>query len=201
MGGFRLAAILLYLMVGIAALGDRAAVAALILATLLLAYILGRSSHPMPCTAAPADDSQAPPATAPPSSPSVPDYAVACAPVLDPTYLDDMRQWVGDQTLLTLLASAPESFMTELAAIRLAWEDGNAQGVRENAHRLKGAAGSIGCRRLADLAQAMQGIADDDLSALGRLRELETEVATAIAAAACWRPPAGAAPERPAPSA
>lgn len=109
-------------------------------------------------------------------------------PLLDQAYLEDMRQWVGDSTLLTLLATAPASFSDELAAIRAAWHGGNVDAVRENAHRLKGAAGSVGCRRLSALAQTLQRVAAEELTSPALLQELETEVAAAIAAATQWRP-------------
>lgn len=110
------------------------------------------------------------------------------SPLLDHDYLEDMRQWIGDATLLTLLATAPDSFRSEQDAIRAAWHAGQVDNVRENAHRLKGAAGSVGCRRLAALAQALQKVAAEDLAALDLLQELEMEVAAAIAAATQWRP-------------
>lgn len=109
-------------------------------------------------------------------------------PVLDSAYMDDMRQWVGDATALTLLAAAPESFRDELAAITAAWGNGDEKTVRENAHRLKGAAGSIGCRRLADAAQALQKTGALNLADRAPLDHLTQEVAAAIDAAAAWRP-------------
>lgn len=117
-----------------------------------------------------------------------PAQSSSTAPVLDPAYLEDMRQWVGDATLVTLLTTAPDAFQEELTAIRAAWHDGNLQGVRENAHRLKGAAGSVGCRRLSDTAQTIQKITREDLGNAGYLSQLEAEVATAVAAATQWRP-------------
>lgn len=109
-------------------------------------------------------------------------------PLLDHAYLEDMRQWVGDTTLLTLMSTAPESFNGELEAIGAAWQSGNVTGVRENAHRLKGAAGSVGCRRLAAMAQALQKVAAEDLRRTDLLNELKHEVAAASAATTDWRP-------------
>lgn len=188
-GGQRLAAIMLYLMVALAAVGGTAALVALLAGAALLPVIL-RRPRPVPADV-PAitviaesvvedEDAIAPPAPQPTTTDGL--------PVLDPAYVEDMRQWVGDQTLLSLLATAPESFNTELNAIRLAWNSGNGQGVRENAHRLKGAAGSVGCRRLAEMAQSLQKMADMDLIAIERLEALEQEVAAAIAATTSWRP-------------
>lgn len=109
-------------------------------------------------------------------------------PLLDHAYLEDMRQWIGDSTLLTLLSTAPDSFNGELAAIRTAWLGRMVEEVRENAHRLKGAAGSVGCRRLAAMAQDLQKVVVEELDLPDRLHALEMEVATASAAATQWRP-------------
>lgn len=190
-GGQRLAAVLFYLMVVLAAVGGAAATVALVAGAALLALLLLRpqaAEAEVEAVAAtgPIASEETPPSLSP--SPAPQEATTDGPPVLDPAYLDDMRQWVGDETLLNLLATAPDSFNTELASIRLAWNSGNAQAVRENAHRLKGAAGSVGCRRLADMAQALQKMADGDLVAIERLDTLEQEVASAIAAATCWRP-------------
>ena len=110
------------------------------------------------------------------------------SPALDPDYIEDMRQWVGDSTVLALLAAAPQSFREELSRITAAWEAGDSRTVRENAHRLKGAAGSVGCRRLSETAQAIQKGDPSDLSDRHLLDRLTAEVDRAIAAAATWRP-------------
>ncbi len=82
-------------------------------------------------------------------------------PMLDRAYLDDMRQWVGDATLASLMDTAPQSFAFELAALKTAWGSGDLAEFREVAHRLKGAAGSIGCRQLSERASTLQGLGDD----------------------------------------
>ncbi|MGE5478101.1 MAG: ATP-binding protein [Bacteroidales bacterium] len=123
-----------------------------------------------------------------PTAPAACEAEATDAPVLDGHYLEDMRQWVGDSALLTLLATAPDSFNAELASIQAAWREGNAVSARENAHRLKGAAGSVGCRRLAELAQQIQKLNPSDLGDPGLLGRLEGEVAAAIAATSQWRP-------------
>ncbi|MCR6632298.1 MAG: response regulator [Magnetospirillum sp.] len=123
----------------------------------------------------------------PAAAPSAP-AAETELPILDGSYLDDLRQWVGDATVLTLLASAPASFNDEMAAIRAAWSRRDPQSMRENAHRLKGAAGSVGCRRLAELAQTLQKMRDEEILAPTRLDELAGEVEAAIAAALGWQP-------------
>lgn len=109
-------------------------------------------------------------------------------PVLDEAYMNDMRQWVGDGTALTLLAAAPDSFRDELQAITAAWNNGDGKSVRENAHRLKGAAGSVGCRRLAETAQILQRSDIQDLNDRQPLERLTADVTAAIAATTAWRP-------------
>lgn len=127
--------------------------------------------------------------TAPPAAAEATDGGPSALPVLDPAYLDDMRQWVGDSTVLALLAAAPQSFRDELTQITEAWQARNLRGVRENAHRLKGAAGSVGCRRLADTAQSIQKSGDADLGDPCLLQRLNTDVDAAIAATTAWQPP------------
>jgi CheY-like chemotaxis protein len=112
----------------------------------------------------------------------------AATPVLDLAYLEDMRQWIGTETVMSLLATAPSSFTLEATAIHAAWNAHDLTGVRENAHRLKGAACSVGCCRLSDFAQAMQKISAAELSHAERLSQLDDEIAEALAATAQWRP-------------
>lgn len=114
--------------------------------------------------------------------------APALAPVLDLDYLEDMRQWVGDDTLLSLLSTAPASFDGELTTIGAAWDSGDIHMVRETAHRLKGAAGSIGCRRLADLAHRLQKMTEEELSDRSHEDVLAQEVKAALAQVCQWRP-------------
>ncbi|MBC7905794.1 MAG: response regulator [Rhodospirillaceae bacterium] len=118
------------------------------------------------------------------------DEAPPQGPILDVAYLEDMRQWVGDDTLVSLLATAPDSFNGELSAIGSAWERGDLNMVRETAHRLKGAAGSIGCRRLSDLAHRLQKMDEAELSEAGYLDTLTTEISAALCELAQWRPKA-----------
>lgn len=110
------------------------------------------------------------------------------APVLDMDYVEDMRHWVGDATVTSLMTSAPQSFTQELADLREAWHEGDIQTVREKAHRLKGAAGSVGCRRLSDLAQIIQKLPEPDLQRHEHLEQLVSEVAAASAATIRWAP-------------
>jgi len=132
---------------------------------------------PVPAAAAPAAAVAVPAADTP-----------AAVPVLDSAYLEDMRQWVGDATLLSLLATAPESFNGELTTIRSASEAQDFQLMRETAHRLKGAAGSVGCRRLADLAHQIQRMDMAELAKYDGFPLLESEAAQALAEMAAWRP-------------
>lgn len=126
---------------------------------------------------------------APSAAPAVPDLEEGEAqPVLDPTYLEDMRQWVGNEALQALLATAPDSFRAELAAIQAGWTAGDLRAVRENAHRLKGAAGSVGCRRLADAAQVLQKIGAITPDGTNSLERLRAETMAAIDATATWTP-------------
>ncbi|MBX9635806.1 MAG: response regulator, partial [Magnetospirillum sp.] len=110
------------------------------------------------------------------------------APVIDRAYLEDMRQWVGDTTLLSLLATAHDSFTGELAVIRKGWASGDLTSVRETAHRLKGAAGSVGCRRLADLSHRIQKLTQAELGENQILEDLIQEVAIALEAISQWKP-------------
>jgi CheY-like chemotaxis protein len=110
-------------------------------------------------------------------------------PVLDSAYLDDMRQWVGDETVLALLATAPDSLRGEFAALRAAWAAGDLHQVHETGHRMKGAAGSVGARRLAALAHAMQNLSPAEFTGTLRLDGLAAALDTAMAALAAWRPP------------
>lgn len=103
-------------------------------------------------------------------------------PVLDIAYLDDMRGWIGDDVLASLLEVAPESFAGELASIETNWQAADLREVQEAGHRLKGAAGSVACRRLSDAGQTFQLL--PALDQPGVIDELRAEVAAAKAALA-----------------
>ena len=77
-------------------------------------------------------------------------------PVLDEPYLADLRGWVGETVLADLLAGAPHSFRPVMADLTANWRADARADMREAAHRLAGGAGSIGARRLADLARRCQ---------------------------------------------
>jgi Signal transduction histidine kinase len=148
----------------------------------LLARTLDEAAGTSPCAPACPEPCPMPlpTETAPPAPSEI--------PVVDDSYLEDMRQWVGDDTLLGLLGSAPDSFTGEMAIIRAAWECGDLDVVRETAHRLKGAAGSVGCRRLSSFAHVIQKLEAATLARRDMLEQLEDEVAAAAAQVCCWRP-------------
>lgn len=104
-------------------------------------------------------------------------------PLLDTPYLDDMRGWLGDDVLASLLLTAPESFAAELATIETKWRNADLREVQEAGHRLKGAAGSVACRRLSDAGQTFQMLSGLDRPAM--IEDLKTEVAAAALAEYC----------------
>lgn len=105
-------------------------------------------------------------------------------PILDTPYLDDMREWVGGEALITLLACAPEALKAELAILRAAWDRADLSEVRETGHRLKGAAGSVACRRLAAMGHTVQTLRGLDESHL--LDMLDDAVEAALSAIAAY---------------
>lgn len=104
--------------------------------------------------------------------------------ILDHPYLDDMREWVGDDVIATLLSSAPEALRAEIASLRAAWERADLAEIREVGHRLKGAAGSVACRRLASMGQMIQTLPDlpKDAGFLDPIADAVEEAAISIAA-------------------
>jgi hypothetical protein len=110
-------------------------------------------------------------------------------PIIDHEYLDELRHWVGQTTLVELAEIAPEVFGVEAGAVRQAWQQGDVDALREAGHRLKGVASSLACRRLASLGQFIQhapqeAAADPDLG-----NRLSTEFEAALAALAALFPP------------
>ncbi|HSV28296.1 MAG TPA: Hpt domain-containing protein [Candidatus Omnitrophota bacterium] len=110
--------------------------------------------------------------------------ADADAPLLDVPYLDDMREWLGDEALAGLLATAPEQLESELAALAGHWRAGDLAAVRESGHRIKGAAGSVACRRLSALGHRVQLLDAFDEPLLA---DVTAAVAAATAALAEYR--------------
>ncbi len=111
-----------------------------------------------------------------------PSPAVA-EPVVDDDYLAEMRAWLGEAVLADLLTGAPASFRPAMAELTANWRAGAVADMREVAHRLAGAAASVGARRLAELARRCQRMPEaecGDAVVLG----LETAVDEALAALA-----------------
>lgn len=72
--------------------------------------------------------------------------------MIDRDYLAEMRQWVGDAVLHALVTQAAENFAIPLADMMSAWRHGATAPLHDAAHRLKGAAASMGCTPLATAA-------------------------------------------------
>jgi HPt (histidine-containing phosphotransfer) domain-containing protein len=108
--------------------------------------------------------------------------------VIDRAYLEDMKEFVGTETLAGLIDDAPGSFRREYHDLEAGWRRGDAAAVHEFAHRLKGAAGSIGAARLSAVAHLCQQGPLCDAATLARLaREIaaaETALADYLAALA-----------------
>lgn len=75
--------------------------------------------------------------------------------MIDCRYLVDMRQWVGETTFALLAAQAGDNLAAPLDELTAAWRRGEDAALRDAAHRLKGAASSIGCCALAQAAEAL----------------------------------------------
>lgn len=104
-------------------------------------------------------------------------------PILYTPFLDDMREWLGDDVLVPLLDCAPEALRAEMGALRVAWHRADLDEVRETGHRIKGAAGSVACRRLASMAhtfQMLDGLEDSRM--LDTLHAAVEDAASAITA-------------------
>jgi HPt (histidine-containing phosphotransfer) domain-containing protein len=108
-------------------------------------------------------------------------------PVTDRAYLDDMRGFVGDETLISLIDCAGTSLRGDLASLAAAAASGDLTEVREAAHRLKGAAGSIGATRLAAMAQSCQAGPELVVADPATLAGLETALDDADAALVLYR--------------
>lgn len=102
--------------------------------------------------------------------------------MLDLDYLRDLRDGIGDDALGELIARAPHSFADALAQLRLAWHVGDGDGIEDHAHRLKGAAASIGCRHLADAALAVMVGRTMDAQTIAGLEEIAHRSVAALAA-------------------
>ena len=78
------------------------------------------------------------------------------APLLDRAVIEELRINVGDEQLLALLGILPEESAKCLYEIKNALSQGDLEGARRFAHRLKGAAGNFGAKRLEALACGLE---------------------------------------------
>lgn len=72
--------------------------------------------------------------------------------VIDCDYLAEMRTWVGEEVFAALVRQAAGNLSAPMAELTAAWRRSDRAGFRDGAHRLKGAAASIGCVALARAA-------------------------------------------------
>lgn len=81
--------------------------------------------------------------------------------LVDERYLAELRSWVGEQVFTSLANQAADNLEPPLADLSKAWEVADCVAAHEAAHRLKGAAASIGFSALAEAArQVMVGLDD-----------------------------------------
>ncbi|MBI5165923.1 MAG: Hpt domain-containing protein [Magnetospirillum sp.] len=111
----------------------------------------------------------------------MPDRAVP-PPIMDRTYLDDVRACVGDAAMTELLMAAPTYLRLEHEAVAAAWRSNDPAEVQAAAHRLKGVAGSIGASGVVRWAVLLECI--DSLDDPSPLAALDTAMAEALAAVA-----------------
>lgn len=102
------------------------------------------------------------------------------AAVLDLDYLRDLREGIGATTFAELAARAPHSFAEALEPLHQAWLGGDHAGIEEHAHRLKGAAASIGCPLLAEAALRIMVNPGSDACAIDTLQDLAAQATTAL---------------------
>jgi HPt (histidine-containing phosphotransfer) domain-containing protein len=110
-------------------------------------------------------------------------------PVIDLAYIEELRGWVGTDTLVGLAVRAPEVFTAEAEAVLAAWKSGAAEELRASAHRLKGVAGSLACARLSQVCQLAQLRPHDALSDPELGARLDRELAAALGALKRLFPP------------
>lgn len=99
---------------------------------------------------------------------------------LDLDYLEDLRDGIGDAALGELIDRAPISFTEALDQLRLAWRNDDRAGIEDHAHRLKGAAASIGCRDLAQAALRVMLDPTPDARIIAALDDLAARSARAL---------------------
>lgn len=96
--------------------------------------------------------------------------------ILDRSYLMEMRQWVGEGVFATLMAQAHDNLPPVMADMLNAWQHGDGDTFLDLAHRMKGAASSVGCRALSLAAHSFmhdprpaETVSGAEIQALGEL--------------------------------
>jgi len=74
--------------------------------------------------------------------------------------VNDLKAQVGEEVLSGLYTLFIADINNHLEACRTALEKGDLEDLAENAHRMKGGAGSLGCHRVKDLAAVLQDEAE-----------------------------------------
>ena len=106
--------------------------------------------------------------------------------VLSDQVLAELREIGGDELVREVMATFAERTPERLRSAESSYAAGDLEGAASAVHSLRSAAGTIGARRLGDLAgrveRAARGQGDDDLAA--GLRELRREADLVLAEAA-----------------
>lgn len=74
--------------------------------------------------------------------------------------VSDLKAQVGEEVLSDLFTLFVADINSHLDACNAALEKGDLESLAENAHRMKGGAGSLGCHRVKDLAAVLQDEAE-----------------------------------------
>lgn len=82
-------------------------------------------------------------------------------PVGDDTMLDALRDGMGPQVLPTLLVKAQKALQDRVEKLRNGLEASNPDLIREAAHSIRGASGSMGAYRISELAAVIEDNAGD----------------------------------------
>lgn len=75
--------------------------------------------------------------------------------LVDERYLSELRAWVGDAVFAGLTRQAADNLEPPLSDLAKAWREADWTAAHEAAHRLKGAAASIGFSALAEAARQL----------------------------------------------
>jgi HPt (histidine-containing phosphotransfer) domain-containing protein len=118
---------------------------------------------------------RAPVASAPTTAPPLDQPPVALEVVAE---LRELMGQTGTQPLHQLNDVFQQSSQNHLQGMRAALEDGNAEDLGREAHRLRGASGSLGAQRMARVCATIeeQARAGDLVPVDGLLRQLEREM-------------------------